>query len=76
MTIEIEDDGIGGADPRAGSGLRGLADRLAVLDGAITVDSPVGGGTTVSATIPTIPLTPPPVPARYAVTHRDDTMDA
>src|SRR5439155_17522293 len=75
MTIGVTDDGIGGADPRAGSGLRGLADRLAVLDGTITIDSPIGGGTTVSATIPTLPPMPPPVPARYAATHLDDTMD-
>src|SRR6266511_1164401 len=54
MTIEVEDDGIGGADPRSGSGLRGLADRLAALDGTITVVSPVGGGTKISARIPTI----------------------
>jgi len=63
MTIEINDDGIGGADPRSGSGLRGLADRLAALDGTITVVSPVGGGTKISALIPTIQPTPLPVPA-------------
>jgi signal transduction histidine kinase len=61
MTIEVSDDGIGGADPHAGSGLRGLADRLAALDGTITVGSPVGGGTTISAQIPTIRPTPAPV---------------
>jgi signal transduction histidine kinase len=59
MTIEVSDDGIGGADPRSGSGLRGLADRLAALDGTITVVSPVAGGTTISAQIPTAS----PVPA-------------
>jgi signal transduction histidine kinase len=58
ITIEVEDDGIGGADPRSGSGLRGLADRLAALDGTITVVSPVGGGTKISALIPTIQPTP------------------
>ena len=63
MTLEVSDDGIGGADPRSGSGLRGLADRLAALDGTITVVSPVGGGTTVSAQISTIPPTASPVPA-------------
>jgi signal transduction histidine kinase len=52
LSIEIEDDGIGGADPRAGTGLRGLADRLAVLNGTIQVDSPAGGGTRISARIP------------------------
>jgi signal transduction histidine kinase len=40
LNIEVDDDGIGGADPRSGSGLRGLADRLAALDGTITVTSP------------------------------------
>jgi signal transduction histidine kinase len=52
MTIEIDDDGVGGADPRTGSGLRGLADRLAALDGTLAIDSPVGGGTRLSARIP------------------------
>lgn len=63
MTIEIDDDGIGGADPRSGSGLRGLADRLAAFDGTISIVSPVGGGTRISAQIPTIRPTPPPVSA-------------
>jgi signal transduction histidine kinase len=50
--VEIEDNGIGGADPSVGSGLRGLADRLAALDGRLEVDSPAGIGTTVRARIP------------------------
>jgi signal transduction histidine kinase len=54
VSIEVEDDGVGGADPRAGSGLRGLADRLAALDGTIAIVSPPGGGTRISAQIPTI----------------------
>jgi signal transduction histidine kinase len=61
LSIEVEDDGIGGADPRSGSGLRGLADRLAALDGTITVVSPVGGGTRISAQIPTERPMPNPV---------------
>jgi signal transduction histidine kinase len=52
LSIEIDDNGIGGADPRSGSGLRGLADRLAALDGTITVTSPIGAGTKISAQIP------------------------
>jgi signal transduction histidine kinase len=52
LSIDVEDDGIGGADPRVGSGLRGLADRLAVLNGTIEVDSPAGGGTRITARIP------------------------
>jgi signal transduction histidine kinase len=53
MTIEVEDDGVGGADPRSGSGLSGLRDRLAALDGTLAIDSPSGGGTRLSARIPT-----------------------
>jgi signal transduction histidine kinase len=61
LTIEVQDDGIGGADPRTGSGLRGLADRLAALDGTISVVSPIGGGTHISARIPTDQPMPDPV---------------
>ena len=61
LSIEVEDDGIGGADPRSGSGLRGLADRLAALDGTITIVSPIGGGTRISAQIPTNQPMPDPV---------------
>jgi signal transduction histidine kinase len=52
LIVVVSDDGIGGADPGAGSGLRGLADRVAVLDGSLSVDSPPGRGTTVRAMIP------------------------
>jgi signal transduction histidine kinase len=52
VTVEVSDDGVGGADPDGGSGLRGLADRVAALDGRLSVDSPVGEGTTVRAEIP------------------------
>jgi signal transduction histidine kinase len=52
VLVEVRDDGIGGADPRAGTGLRGLADRLSVLDGRLEVDSPPGRGTVVRARIP------------------------
>ena len=47
----ISDDGRGGADP-SGSGLQGLADRLATLNGRLRVDSPPGAGTTVTAVVP------------------------
>jgi signal transduction histidine kinase len=50
--IEVRDDGVGGADPSAGSGLRGLADRVEALDGRLQVLSPPGGGTLVRAEIP------------------------
>ena len=43
------DDGRGGADPSRGSGLRGLADRVEVLDGSISLDSPEGVGTRLRA---------------------------
>jgi signal transduction histidine kinase len=50
--VEISDDGIGGADPAAGTGLAGLVDRIAALDGTLEVDSPAGEGTTIRAAIP------------------------
>ena len=51
--IEVADDGAGGADPSGGSGLRGLADRVEALGGRLTVDSPLGEGTTLRAELPT-----------------------
>ena len=50
--IEIADDGVGGADPADGSGLRGLGDRVEAVGGWLAVTSPPGGGTTVVATLP------------------------
>jgi signal transduction histidine kinase len=50
--IEIADDGVGGADDRLGSGLRGLADRVEALDGSLLVVSPAGAGTVVTAKMP------------------------
>jgi len=50
--VEIVDDGVGGADPAHGSGLRGLADRAEALGGAFRLDSPPGGGTRLSAELP------------------------
>jgi signal transduction histidine kinase len=52
VRIEVADDGIGGADAGRGSGLRGLADRVAALDGTLAVDSPAGAGTRLRAEIP------------------------
>jgi signal transduction histidine kinase len=52
LHIEVSDDGIGGADPRDGSGLRGLADRLTTIGGVLTIDSPPGHGTRLTAVIP------------------------
>jgi signal transduction histidine kinase len=50
--IEIADDGVGGADETAGSGLQGLADRVAALDGTLRILSPPGQGTAVTAELP------------------------
>jgi signal transduction histidine kinase len=50
--VEIADDGVGGADPRRGSGLRGLIDRVAALDGRLEIDSPPGEGTRLRAIVP------------------------
>jgi PAS domain S-box-containing protein len=52
VTVAVGDDGAGGARLEGGSGLRGLADRVAALDGGLTVHSPPGGGTTVTAELP------------------------
>jgi signal transduction histidine kinase len=52
LTVEVADDGVGGADATRGSGLRGLADRVEALGGTLSVDSPAGGGTRVRAEIP------------------------
>jgi signal transduction histidine kinase len=52
LIVDVEDDGIGGANASAGTGLRGLADRVAALDGRLEVDSEAGRGTTVRAVIP------------------------
>jgi signal transduction histidine kinase len=52
VVIDVDDDGIGGADPTLGSGLRGLADRVHALNGQLTLDSPPGRGTHLHAAIP------------------------
>lgn len=52
LVIEVADDGVGGADPARGSGIRGLTDRVAALDGRLLLHSPPGAGTLVRAEIP------------------------
>jgi len=52
LYLSIRDDGIGGADSRNGSGIIGLKDRVDVLGGKMTVNSPVGSGTVIEVTIP------------------------
>jgi signal transduction histidine kinase len=59
LRVEVADDGVGGADPSRGSGLSGLADRVAALDGTIVVDSPPGEGTRVRVEIPCAPQAVP-----------------
>ena len=55
LRVEIADDGIGGAEEGAGSGLSGLRDRLEALGGALKVHSPAGGGTRLEAWLPRLP---------------------
>ena len=52
VDVRVSDDGVGGADPGRGSGLRGLSDRVAALDGRLDLTSYDGDGTTVTARIP------------------------
>jgi signal transduction histidine kinase len=52
LVVEVADDGVGGANPDNGTGLRGLADRIAVLEGRLEIDSEQGRGTTLRAQIP------------------------
>ncbi len=52
LLVEVSDDGAGGVRPERGSGLRGLADRVASVGGVLRVDSPPGGGTRLEADIP------------------------
>ena len=55
VTVDVTDDGVGGADVTRGSGLRGLADRVASLDGTLSLESPAGGGTHLHAEFPCPP---------------------
>jgi PAS domain S-box-containing protein len=52
VTVEIADDGVGGAEPTGGSGLRGLKDRVEALGGSLDLESPAGVGTSLTAVIP------------------------
>jgi signal transduction histidine kinase len=52
VLVEVTDDGGGGADPHAGTGLRGLIDRVEAVGGQLEVESPPGRGTTVRASLP------------------------
>jgi len=52
LRVHVHDDGVGGADPSSGSGLRGLRDRVDALDGRLEIDSPPGAGTRVTVEVP------------------------
>jgi signal transduction histidine kinase len=52
LVVRVRDDGVGGAQPTEGSGLLGMGDRVAALGGSVSVDSPPGRGTTVTAELP------------------------
>jgi signal transduction histidine kinase len=62
LTLSISDDGIGGADPRRGSGIIGLRDRVEALGGIMLVLSPPGQGTTVHVQLPADPMAAPTLP--------------
>ena len=57
VSVAVEDDGVGGADPTRGSGLQGLADRVEALGGTFRVSSPRGHGTRLTAEVPLGPET-------------------
>jgi signal transduction histidine kinase len=67
IVVEIEDDGVGGADPAAGTGLRGLADRVEALGGTLTVLSRAGQGTRLAAVVPSGDSGRRPSPATGAI---------
>jgi signal transduction histidine kinase len=52
LRVLVNDDGSGGADPAAGSGLQGIERRLAAFDGVLVVLSPIGGPTTITMEVP------------------------
>ena len=54
LVVTVSDDGRGGADPIRGTGLHGLADRLAAIGGTLELESPPGGGTLLRATLPLV----------------------
>ena len=56
VLVDVRDDGVGGADPAAGTGLAGLADRLSTLGGTLRIDSPASSGTRLHAELPRPPL--------------------
>lgn len=55
LLVVISDDGVGGAEPTGGTGLAGLAKRVASVDGTLSVDSPAGGPTVITVELPCVP---------------------
>jgi signal transduction histidine kinase len=55
LTVQIQDNGVGGADAAQGSGLAGLADRIAIVGGCMALSSPAGGPTVLRVEIPCCP---------------------
>lgn len=64
LSISVQDDGVGGADPQNGSGLHGLEDRIEALGGHLQIRSIAGGGTSLNASVP------------LAITHREPPVGA
>ena len=60
LVAEVRDDGVGGADLTGGTGLVGLRQRAAAVDGTVTVTSPPGGPTVVTISLPDLPAHPAP----------------
>jgi signal transduction histidine kinase len=52
LMVQVSDDGIGGAEPRRGTGLAGLVDRVTAVDGTLRIQSPAGGPTTLTVELP------------------------
>jgi signal transduction histidine kinase len=65
LVVEMQDNGVGGADESRGTGLQGLRDRVGALDGTLSVVSPPGGGTRVRARIPSGAADPRRAGSRY-----------
>jgi signal transduction histidine kinase len=63
LTMVVTDDGTGGADPAAGTGLRGIEGRLAAFDGTITLSSPPGGPTVITMELPCALSSPRTMPS-------------
>ena len=52
LRVQVDDDGVGGADPASGTGLAGMERRLGAFDGILVVSSPIGGPTIVAIEVP------------------------